>query len=173
MRSAKRSFPRSLPGHRETAWPFHAAGFKCRSALASSCLPALSIVVFSRMQVRTSCKGRRAVMMIEHVIGRDQRHARRISEIRCSRARRRLSSPRYSRLAASHTPSARRALQLLESLSAIARLRTDTAASGPEAGLRKIPEGHRSVKMAFAFFRRALALGQQLAEPAIGGRSRG
>ena len=64
------------------------------------------MVVFSRMQVSTSCSGRRAGWWYSTSLVASS-GTRAVTAIRCSRARRRLSSPRYNRLAASHTPSAR------------------------------------------------------------------
>ena len=51
---------RSPPARGGTAAPSRAGVFRCRSALASSRRPAVSIVTCSRMQVTTSCSGRRS-----------------------------------------------------------------------------------------------------------------
>ena len=85
-------------------------GFRCRSALASSRRPAFSIVTPSRMQVRTSCRSRCAGRVIEHVVGREQRHARSLR--RCAFSSREparvVAAPRHGR---AEPDRARRALR--------------------------------------------------------------
>ena len=97
----------------------------------------------------------------------------RSAAMRCSRARRRLSSPRYSRLAASHTPSARLRSQLVQKLERLSRLEAMRQRQNQQLAFGKFQQVVE-IEMTFALFGlvgivAALAAGQQLAEPAVSG----
>ena len=93
--------------------------------------------------------------------------------MRCSRASRRLSSPRYSRLAASQTPSARLCFNCSQNFERFRRIEAMRQRQHQQLAFGKFQQIVEP-QMAFALLdpRRvvaALAAGEQLAQPAIGG----